>query len=233
MTNKIKLMPPDQHWYWSEKKQTYYPSVTAITAYLPKGKFFERYLADQDSFEESQRFLKEAGERGTRIHEATELLDRGESLVYGSTALTDEEYALIAHGYINWHTKYQPQMEQIELSMVSDKHKLGGTLDRIAMIDGERTLVDIKSSRSAIWDSPWIQVACYADMFETLHPTQQIDAVAILRLTEKRKDGYEYVIRDRDEWKEDYKQFKRTYDTMIYLSDGKVTQQKIIEVPEV
>lgn len=229
----LKLLPTDSHWYESPKHPgVYYPSVTMVTSYLPKGRYFEKYLADQESYEESARLLKEAGERGTRIHQATELLDRGEGIPYGSLSLTDEEYNLLAHGYVGWHTEYKPEIKHIELKLVSDKHKLGGTLDRIYIIDGKVTLLDIKSSKSAIFDSHWIQIAAYADMYETLHK-EKIEQVAILRLTERRKDGYEYVVRSRKEWLEDYKQFKKTYDTMMYLNGGKLLTPKIIEVPEI
>lgn len=227
----LKILPSGEHWYYSEKKKVYYPSVTMITSFLPKGKFFEKYLADQESYEESRRLLEEAGQRGTRIHEASEALDRGQTITYGETMLTDEEYSLLAHGYIGWHAEYKPEIKHVELCLVSDKHKLGGKLDRIYKIDGQTVLFDLKSSRSAIWDSHWIQVSAYADMYEHLFK-EKVDKVAILRLTEKRKNGYEYVERTRDEWLEDYKQFKNTYDTMLYLQGGKVLEPKIIEVPE-
>lgn len=227
----IKLLPINQHWYFSEKKKTWFPSVTMVTAYLPKGKFFEKYLADQESYEESMKILQEASDRGTRIHEASERLDRGETITYGESMLTDEEYNLLAHGYVGWHKEWKPQIKHIELCLISDKHKLGGTLDRIYQIDGKNVLFDIKSSKSAIYQSHWIQVAAYAHMYEWLYK-EKVDEVAILRLTERRKDGYEYVIKDRTEWQKDYKQFKKTYDTMMYLNGGKKLEPNIIEVPE-
>jgi hypothetical protein len=231
----LKLLPKNEHWYPSPtKKDVWYPSVTFVTGFLPKGQFFERYLAEQGSYEEAQKILKEAGDRGTRVHEASEELDRGNTVAYETSGLTDEEYQLLSF-YVDWHKKYNPQTVHVELRLVSDKHKLGGTSDRIyiiGLIDGKRTLLDLKTSKSAIFDSHWLQVSAYADMYEWLKK-EQIDAVAILRLTSKRKDGYEYIVRDRKEWKDDYKQFKRTYDTMIYLNKGKSLTPKIIEVPEI
>jgi hypothetical protein len=228
----MKLLPQNEHWYLSPKhKGIYYPSVTYVTGFLPKGQFFERYLADQGSYEESRKILQEAGERGTRLHEASERLDRGETIMYGESMLTDEEYNLLAHGYVGWHKEYNPVIKHIELRLISDKHKLGGTLDRIYKIAGKNVLFDLKSSKSAIYDSHWIQVAAYADMYEYLYK-EKVDEVAILRLTERRKDGYEYVVKDREEWQKDYKQFKATYQTMMYLNGGKQLTPKIIEVPE-
>lgn len=228
----LKLLPKTEHWYESKKKKgVYYPSVTMVCGYLPKGQFFERWLSNQGSQEEAKDVLKEAGERGTRVHEASELLDKGEAIQYGSFGLTDEEYQLLAHGYCGWHEKFTPQIVHIELRLVSDKHKLGGKLDRIYRINGKLVLFDLKTSKTAIYDSHWIQVAVYAHMYEWLYK-EKIDEVAILRLTERRKEGYEYVTRNRDEWYDDYLQFKKTYDTMIYLNNKKIIVPKIIEVPE-
>ena len=223
-------MPKNEHWYLSPKhKGVYYPSVTMVTSYLPKGKFFEKYLADQESYEESKRILQEAADRGTRAHIASEELDRGNTIAYETSGLTDEEYQLMTY-YIAWHRKFNPEIIAIELRLISDKLKLGGTADRIYKIDGKTVLFDLKTSKSAIFDSHWIQVACYAQMYEELHKTK-VDEVAILRLTSRRKDGYEYVVRDRTEWQKDYKQFKKTYDTMVYLQGNKKVEPKIIEVP--
>lgn len=237
----LKLLPLNQHWYPSpKKKDVWYPSVTMVTGFLPKGQFFERYLAEQESWEDSQALLKEAGDRGTRVHDASEILDNGGTITYGAPLvtsegkvfqLTDEEYQLLSF-YINWHKKFTPKIVHVELRMVSDKMKLGGKLDRIYEIDDKTVLFDLKTSKSAIFDSHWIQVACYSKMYEELYKTR-VDEVAILRLTSRRKEGYEYVTRSREEWLKDYQQFKKTYDTMMYLGNNKVISPKIIEVPEV
>jgi len=226
----LKLLPKEDHWYYSEKKKVWYPSVTKVTGYLPKGQFFERYLADQGSYEESQKILMEAAERGTRVHIMSERLDKGEEIPYEMSGLTDEEYQLMTY-YIDWHHEYTPEIIHVELKLVSDKLKLGGTLDRIYRIDGKLTLLDLKTSKSAIFDSHWIQVAAYASMYEELYK-EKVEQVAILRLTSRRKSGFEYVIRTRDEWQKDLKQFKATLQTMLYLLGGKMPEPKFIEVPE-
>lgn len=227
----LKLLPTNSHWYPSPKNpDVYYPSVTFVTGYLPKGQFFERYLADQGSYEESKRVLQEAADRGTRCHRDSEYLDKGGIIYYGGASdLYDEEYQLLSY-YVDWHKKFTPEIIHVELVLISDKHKLGGTADRIYRINGQLTLLDLKTSRTAIYDSHWIQVAAYADMYEWLYK-EKIENVAILRLTDRRKEGYEYVIRDRSEWQKDLKQFKKTYDTMLYLQGDKKLEPKIISVP--
>src|SRR4051812_10168521 len=105
----IKLLPKNEHWYESPtKKGVYYPSVTYVNQ-MPKGVHFDKYMADQESYEDSQRLLKEAGERGTRVHQASELLEKGQSIAYNDAhGLTDEEYKLL-EGFVSWHNETKPE----------------------------------------------------------------------------------------------------------------------------
>lgn len=228
----LKLLPKDSHWYPSPTNpEVYYPSVTFVTGFLPKGQFFEKYLADQGSYEEAKKVLDEASARGTRVHAASEVLEKGGELSYSNSGLSDDEWQLLSF-FVCWYNEYNPTLVHCELPLISDKHRLGGTLDRIYIIDGKRVLLDIKTSKTAIFDSHYIQIDAYADMYEWLYK-EKVDYVAILRLTNRRKSGYEYVTKSRKEWLKDLKQFKKTYDTMLYLSGGKEIKPKIIEVPEV
>jgi len=233
MENKtIKLMPKDSHWYPAQKKKgVYWPSVTYVTGFLPKGQAFDRYLANQESYEESKRILEEAGTKGTIFHQMTEVLEQGSTISYETAGVSDDIYELLSF-FCDWYREYNPILKHMELKLISDKHRLGGTCDRIYVIDGKVTLLDLKTSRSAIYDSHYLQISAYASMYEHLYK-EKIDQVAILRVTPRRKSGYEYVIKPRIEWQKDYKQFKSTYNTMIYLSGGKVVEPKILEVPEV
>lgn len=231
----IKLLPRNEHWYMSTKhKGVYYPSVTYVNQ-MPKGAHFDKYLADQESYEESQRILREAGERGTRVHQASELLEKGQSISYNDAhGLTDEEYKLL-EGFVKWHNETKPECAHIELKLISDKLRLGGTADRVYIIDGKRVLFDLKTSKSAIYPYHFTQCGAYAQMYEDLHKLA-IDQTAILRLTPRRKEGYEYVVRDRETWKNDYKQFLKNYDTFKYLNlkkGKKVLEPSIVEIEEV
>lgn len=225
----IKILPENEHWYSSEKHPgVMYPSVTAVNI-MPKGKYFEKYLADLDSYEESQNILKEAAERGTRVHEATEKLERGVTLDYHASGLKPDEWELLL-SFINWHSEYNPECVAIELRLISDKLKLGGTADRVYIINGKRVLFDIKTSKSKIFDYHWTQVAAYAMMYEEIYK-QKIDCTAILRLTNRTKKGYEYVVHEEEEWrKKDLPQFKRNLETFKYLNGEKAWTPNIKEV---
>lgn len=215
------------HWYESKKhKGTYYPSVTTVIGdSFPKGKGFERYLADQESYEKSQEILEAAGNRGTRVHNATELLESGKTLIRESYSL--EEWQMLI-GFVAWHKEYQPKPIAIEQSVISDKLKTGGTIDRVYDIDGVITLLDIKTS-SAVHQNYWIQTAVYKTIWEETHK-EKIERTAILRLAPRRKLGYEYVLHDEDEIKVDFLTWKGVRAIWDYRNPN--AKPKILELPD-
>lgn len=221
------LTSDSEHWYESKKHSgLYYPSATTILSKYPKGKHFENYLADLSSAEEGKEKLEAAGKRGTNVHEGTELLELGKTL--HRSGYTLDEWQLF-ESFINWHHEYNPEVVAIEKSLVSDKLKTGGTIDRVYRIDGVLTLLDIKTS-GAIYDSYWCQTSCYAKLWEE-HTGEKIEQTAILRLSNKlKKTGYQYVLHNQEQIKEDFKVFQAVHTIWNYENEGK--QPKIVEVPD-
>lgn len=217
-----------QHWYPSgTKKGVFYASVTTILgACFPKGKGFEMYLANQESYEKSQEILKAAGTRGTNVHAGSELLESGKTLVRESYTL--EEWQML-EGFVKWHRKYKPIAEAVEEGVVSDELRTGGTIDRVYMIEGYRVLLDLKTS-SAIHPNYWAQTSVYVKLWEERHPDKPIHCTAILRPTTRRKDGYEYAIHTREQVEEDFKVFTAAQDMWDYLFPD--AKPKIVEIPE-
>lgn len=216
----------NQHWYPSPtKKDIWYPSVTTILSCFPKGKGFEMYLANQQSYEASQEILKEAGKRGTIVHQATELLENGDMLLRENYTL--EQWKML-ESFVSWHKTYNPGIYAIEKSVVSDKLKTGGTIDRVYNIGGLRTLLDIKTS-SAIHDNYWLQVSVYVKLWEEKEK-DKIDQVAILRLGSRHKCGYEYQIHTREQIEEDFKAFKSIQNIWNYINPN--AKPKIEVVPD-
>jgi len=200
----------DEHWYPSKTiEDKWYPSVTTILKAYPKGVGFERYLANQESYESSREILKAAGSRGTNVHDATELLEAGQMLHRGN--YTDEEWKMLM-GFINFHNDLSPKVMMTEQSFVSDTLGTGGTVDRIYNIDGEYVLLDFKTSK-AIHNNYWLQVAVYYEMYMELRGTIGMEAIvpkrtAILRLAPGKKSGYELVYHDLEQIMEDLETFK-------------------------
>jgi hypothetical protein len=220
-----------EHWYPSATLQDkWYPSVTTVLKVWHKGIGFEKYLAGQNSWEESQEILKEAGRRGTIVHEATEKLERGEELVREDYEL--DHWKLIA-GFVEWHKKYNPKVILIEKSLVSDNLETGGTTDRLYQIEDEEygtmiVVLDIKTSKQ-IHDSYWIQTSVYRQLIIE-HKIAVPTHTAILRLTDLRKCGYEYQFREIDDIEKDFEMFihARNIYKYIYPNAG----PKVIEVPD-
>lgn len=216
-----------EHWYPSPTKpDVYYPSVTTVLSVFPKGVGFNKYLTAQPSWEDAQQTLKEAGKRGTNVHKATEMLESG--AVLSRPSYTVQEWEMLC-GFVAWYKETRPQILHMEFGIVSDKHKTGGTIDRVYVIDGIITLLDIKTS-SSIHDNYWIQVAAYAQMFEEANKDTKIAQTAILRLTDRKKSRYEYQTRERSEWKKDFKTYQSTRAMWDYVNP--TAKPKIIELPD-
>ena len=222
---KIEFITDENsHWYKSlRKKDVYYPSVTTILSVFPKNVGFNKYLTAQVSWESSQEILKAAGRRGQNVHRGTERLEEGETLYRENFTL--EEWMMLI-GFVTWWKEYQPKLIKKEYSVVSDKLKTGGTIDRIYEIRGQNVLLDIKTS-SSIYENYWIQTAAYVKLLGKKDP--KIDLTAILRLAPRKKCGYEYCVRDQEQFEEDYKIFEATKKTWDYLNPD--AKPKLLEVP--
>jgi len=225
--SKEFLTSDSEHWYPSKKHEDlWYPSVTTILNKYPKGKQFEEYLANLESASAGKEKLEEAGLRGTKIHESTEALEHGQTLYRVNYTL--DEWRLL-QSFIGWYNEYKPEAIEIEVGLVSDKLKTGGTVDRVYRINGVVTLLDIKTS-GAIYDSYWCQTGCYAKLWDETHEPK-IEQTAILRLSNKlKKTGYQYVLHDKKEMERDFKVFKAVHEIWLYENSDK--QPKIVEVPD-
>lgn len=228
-SNKTKveyITSNDEHWYPSpRKKDVWYPSATTIVGKIfPKGIGFQRYLANQSSWEESRKVLEAAGRRGTNVHEATELLEEGKTLYCEN--YTMEEWQMI-EGFVKWYNAHQPKVLYTEERFASDRLRTGGTIDRVYEIDGEIVVLDFKTS-SAIHDNYWAQTAIYWALLKEKTKIEA-DKTAVLRLAPRRKLGYEYVLHDRDQIKEDLAAFKHAQKMWDYLYPK--AAPKLLEVP--
>ncbi len=214
----------DEHWYPSPSIEgVYYPSVTTILSIWPKGVGFNRWLAAQGSYEESQDVMHKAGDRGTRVHKTTEMLEQGATISRDDFSI--EEWQMLM-GFLQWRAKYKPEIIRSERSYVSDGFETGGTVDRIYKIDGKNVLLDIKTS-SALHENYWVQVGTYAAMVGEKEGIN-IDSTAVLRLTTRRKDLYEY--KTKDNWIEDAALFQSVRDIWTRLNPG-AKGPKLLELP--
>lgn len=124
-----------------------------------------------------------AAEAGTMAHALVEYHITGKSDQEIAALIAEEkvakpilEKAYVAYqNYLNWEHTTKLTVVKTEMSLVSEKHKFGGTFDGIAVVevDGVRSLADWKTG--GIYTEALIQCAAYKGLWEEHFPDQPIE----------------------------------------------------------
>lgn len=171
------------------RNDNYYPSVTSILQFLPKGKFFETWLKDVGH--NSDIIARKAADEGTQVHDAAERYLLGEKISWldenGKSNYSLDVWKLILKFHDFW-TTVKPVLVESEIHLFSDQYKFAGTCDLVVEIEGERWLLDLKTSNS-IHTAMDLQLAAYAQAWnETFE--EKIEKTGIIWLkSSKRKEG--------------------------------------------
>jgi hypothetical protein len=176
---------PDSRYYRRNGK--YYPSVTYVLGYYPKGKFFENWLK-QVGFA-SDYIVKKAAEEGTQTHELCEAYLNGEELNFldsnGRPQCNPDVWQMFLRFVEFWET-FKPTLIETEVHLFSDELKVAGTCDLIVEINGELWLLDLKTSNQ-LQTTYELQTAVYGQCYEECFG-KKIDRYGILWLkSSKRK----------------------------------------------
>lgn len=165
----------------------FYPSITSVLKYYPKGKYFEEWLKKVGYA--SNYILKKSGEEGTQVHEMAEQYLKGEELRFLSSngfPLYDVTVWRMFIRFVTWWELYKPELLETEVHLFSDKYKIAGTCDLVCRIDGELWIIDFKTSNylQTTYD---LQAAAYGQCYEECYG-QKPDRYGILWLkSSKRK----------------------------------------------
>ena len=81
--------------------------------------------------------MEAAADRGTKVHAATEALDRA------GQAEIEDDYLPYLEAYVQFLREHDVRWEMIEQAMHHPEHKYAGTIERYGTIDGIPTLLDI------------------------------------------------------------------------------------------
>jgi hypothetical protein len=104
-----------------------------------------------------------AARRGVDVHALLERYARDGTWADPVGLLDVDDYPY-AHALNDWLRKYRPEPLEIEQLVADPEHGYAGRLDLIATIDGQRTLVDLKTSeKAAIWDAAHLQTRAYSN----------------------------------------------------------------------
>jgi hypothetical protein len=172
--------------FYSTEDGGYVPSVTTILECYPKGAAYYNWL--KENGKDADEIRDEAGRRGSVVHKLTEFYDAGYevSLInpQGQIEYKLNEWAMFER-YVNFRSRFQFVTDSIELNIISKELGYAGTIDRIIDMDGEKILLDIKTS-NAIYPSYWLQLAAYRSLLMNKAGIR-VNKVAILWLNAKTR----------------------------------------------
>ena len=155
---------PDSRYYRRNGK--YYPSVTYVLGYYPKGKFFEDWLKKVGY--SADYIVKKAGEEGTATHEMIEAYLNGEELNFldknGRPQYHPDVWQMFLR-FVEWWEEYNPTLIETEVHLFSDELKVAGTCDMVCEIDGELWIIDFKTSNN-LQTTYDLQTAVYGQMYK-------------------------------------------------------------------
>ena len=129
--------------------------------------------------------------RGTQVHSIAQQLSSGEEV--------DVPEHLLGHvdSYLQFVTDWQPEEVIVETIVANRRRRYMGTLDLIADLnDGQRWLLDWKTTASGIWPESALQLAAYRnaefyiDAQGQEQPMPTVDQAGCVWL---RADGYDLV----------------------------------------
>jgi len=179
-----QITMPDSRYYRRNGK--YYPSITYVLQYYPKGKFFEDWLKKVGY--SSEHIVKKAGQEGTQVHEMIEDYLNGKELNFlnslGNPAYNPDVWQMFLRFVDFWET-YDPKLIETEVHLFSDELKVAGTCDMVCEIDGELWVIDFKTSNhlQTTYD---LQGAIYAKCYEECYG-KTADRVGVLWLKSKSR----------------------------------------------
>ena len=172
--------------FYSTEDGGFVPSVTTILECYPKGAAYYNWL--KENGKDADEIRDEAGRRGSVVHKLTEFYDAGYevSLInpQGQIEYKLNEGAMFER-YVNFRNRFQFVTDSIELNIISKELGYAGTIDRIIDMDGEKILLDIKTS-NAIYPSYWLQLAAYRSLLMNKAGIR-VNKVAILWLNAKTR----------------------------------------------
>ena len=176
---------PDSRYYRRNGK--YYPSVTYVLGYYPKGKHFENWLK-QVGFA-SDYIVKKAAEEGTQVHELAEAYLNGEELNFlderGRPQYNPDVWQMFLR-FVEFWEEFKPTLIETEVHLFSDVLKVAGTCDLIVEINGEIWLLDLKTSNQ-LQLTYELQTAVYGQCYEECFG-KKVDRYGILWVkSSKRK----------------------------------------------
>ena len=174
----------DQRFY--KRKDNYYPSITSILQYFPKGKFFEDWLKQVG--QNAEFIARKSADEGTQTHSLIERYLEGEEINWieenGQAICSLTVWQMLLKFVEFWETE-KPELIESEVHLFSDVHKIAGTCDLVVRMRDQLWILDIKTSNN-IHTSYDLQTAAYTTCYNE-HATEKVTKNGILWLKSSKK----------------------------------------------
>lgn len=194
-----------------------YPSATTVLSVLSRdgiAKWRARVGA-----EEADKISKQASTRGTKIHTLTETYLKNEDL---KEAYTSTNASLLD---LEMFKKFLPILDSIsnihcqELALYSDHLRMAGRVDCIAEYNGQRAVIDFKTSgklkKKEHISSYFMQTAAYAIMYEERTGIPVPNLVILIAVEDEEPQVF---IEKRDNWAKELLRTRDYYENGYYLT---------------
>lgn len=170
--NKEIIFKPEDHTYWFWDVRI--PSVSEILKYC-------RMSSDNTYIPEHFRT------RGTILHAITEYMDGGGS----GYDIVPPKYSAFVSAYEQWHNENDVEILESETILFNTDFLYCGTEDRLAIVDGQKTVIDIKLGYYQKWHK--IQTCFYSEARGYMYVEDNLQkGLHIANLYLKKEGIYEY-----------------------------------------
>lgn len=172
-----------------ETEEEYEKRIVAGKKKLPKVFSMIKELSEEDYFDTLNTAYKAHSEQKERSGEyGKEIHAKIEDIIKQAIALNDGIIAEQKSGdrsvqnFIDWAVKNKARFLESEKHVYSEKHFLGGVIDIVLEIDGQKWIGDIKTSQSGIYPEHFWQCGGYQLMLQEMGLYPNITGYIILNL---------------------------------------------------
>lgn len=170
--SELRLLQ-DKHVYVKDGIEV--PSVSELT----------RFLANEVYKNPIPELIEAAAERGTKVHTITESLDTS-----GTCAVNEEELVPYVRAYVNFLHDHNVRWDKIEWA-VSKDYLYAGTIDRYGTLDGERVIMDIKTT-GTIGNLHKVLYTAAQNLYRmAIEDSYKVESIYILQL--KKDETYKLI----------------------------------------
>ncbi len=176
------------HTRYELKDGTYVPGTTTITGTLNKP--FLIGWANKLGLEgiDSTKYVDYLADIGTLTHYRVECYLKGVGAVYDDYTQKQIKASDIPfEKFLLWEKENEFEIIDSELALVSEKHRYGGTCDIYCMLNGKKTLMDIKTSKRC-YPEHYMQVSAYTKLL--IENGKDVESVKILRIGRNKNEGF-------------------------------------------